>query len=151
MYVCYLCMYAGVSRVCELRPKWGSKGSRQQSLNITCNQQMTTQKMEGAEIEGLGRGRRRGGGMGGGTNMIIASIFAFFYFRLGPDARNHHRSIPDFPLFFRFSCATWRCWFVCTSCSFSGDSFLYSTFTVYSGLHCMKCTHHEQARAFVKH
>lgn len=113
MYVCYLCMYARVSGVCELRPKWGSKGSRQQTLNITCNQQMTTQKMEGAEIEGLSQGRGKGG-----ANMIIASIFAFFYFRLAPDARNHHQSIPDFPLFFRFSCTMWHGWFVCTSCSF---------------------------------
>lgn len=31
-------------------------------VNITCNQQMTTQKMEGAEIEGLDR--CRGGGEG---------------------------------------------------------------------------------------
>lgn len=29
-------------------------------VNITCNQQMTTQKMEGAEMEGLGR--CKGGG-----------------------------------------------------------------------------------------
>lgn len=36
-------------------------------VNIRCNQQMTTQKMEGAEMEGLGRCGRRWdvGGIGG--------------------------------------------------------------------------------------
>lgn len=45
-------------------------------VNTTCNQQMTTQKMEGAEMEGLGQ--CKGGGVRS-TNMIIASIFTFFY------------------------------------------------------------------------
>lgn len=34
-----------------------------------------------------------------GANMIIASIFAFFYFCLCQGARNHCQSIPDFPPF----------------------------------------------------
>lgn len=36
--------------------------------------------------------------------MIIASIFAFFYFCLCPDARNHRQSIADSPPFFMFPC-----------------------------------------------
>lgn len=49
-------------------------------VNIRCNQQMTTQKMEGAEMEGLGRCGRRWNGGGGArsTNMIIASFFFCF-------------------------------------------------------------------------
>lgn len=42
--------------------------------------------------------------MGRSTNMIIASIFAFFYFFLCPDARNHCQSILDSPPFFMFPC-----------------------------------------------
>lgn len=63
---------------------------------------MTTQKMEGVEIgdwtgvEEEGKGRS--------TNMIIASIFAFFYFCLCPDARNHRQSVLDSPPFFMFLC-----------------------------------------------
>lgn len=36
--------------------------------------------------------------------MIIASIFAFFYFCLCPDARNHRQSVLDSPPFFMFLC-----------------------------------------------
>lgn len=47
-------------------------------VNTTCNQQMTTQKTEGAEMEGLGQ-CRGGGEEARSANMIIASIFASFY------------------------------------------------------------------------
>lgn len=41
-------------------------------VNIRCNQQMTTQKMEGAEMEGLGRcGRALDGGMEGGGKGVL--------------------------------------------------------------------------------
>lgn len=104
MYVCYLCMYAWMLWVCV--PAWAwvrQRKSETAEVNITCNQQMTTQKVEGAEIEGLGRCRGRGEG-GRSTNMIIASIFAFFYFCLCPDARNHRQSILDSHPFFMLLC-----------------------------------------------
>ena len=49
-------------------------------VNITCNQQMTTQKMEGAGIERDRVGVEEWGEEARRTNVIIASIFAFFYF-----------------------------------------------------------------------
>ena len=51
----YVCLNA-VSVCARLNP------SEAAEVNITCNQQMTTQKMEGAEIEGLDwcRGGREG-------------------------------------------------------------------------------------------
>lgn len=99
MYVCL-----NTASVCAPVRTWARQWKGETAeVNITCNQQMTTQKMEGAEIEGLGwcgggRGERRS------TNMIIASIFAFFYFCLCPDARNHRQSIPDSPPFFMLPC-----------------------------------------------
>ena len=60
MYVCYLCMYA-CECVYQAGPERGRKKSETAEVNITCNQQMTTQKMEGAEIGGLGRCRGGGG------------------------------------------------------------------------------------------
>ena len=80
-------------------PEW-QRESKTAEVNILCNQQMTTQKMEGAEIEGLAG---CGGGKGRSTNMIIASIFAFFYFCLFQDLRNHPQSILPSP-FFMFLC-----------------------------------------------
>lgn len=47
--------------------------------------------------------------------MIIASIFAFFYFCLCPDARNHRQSIPDSPPFFMFPCSA--VFLICTGFS----------------------------------
>lgn len=97
-------------------------------VNITCNQQMTTQKMEGAEMEGLDRCRRGQGGRS--TNMIIASIFAFFYFCLCPDARNHRQSILWPPPFFTF--LFFAVFFVCTRFSLLSLSLIFFLTIQYS-------------------
>lgn len=65
MYVCYLCMYARMLPACVRarapdRTRVRQRKSEIAEVNIRCNQQMTTQKMEGAEMEGLGQ--CRGGG-----------------------------------------------------------------------------------------
>lgn len=52
--------------------------SEMAEVNTTCNQQMDTQKAEGAEMEGLGQWRG-GGKEARSANVIIASIFASFY------------------------------------------------------------------------
>lgn len=69
-----------------LEPGWTE--SETAEVNATCNQQMTTQKTEWAEMEnwagvgGAGRWKEARS-----TNMIIASIFAFFYSWLDGTAR----------------------------------------------------------------
>lgn len=47
--------------------------------------------------------------------MIIASIFAFFYFCLCPDARNHRQSILDSPPF--FMCLRFAVFLICAGLS----------------------------------
>lgn len=63
MCVCVSCQagWGGADRTGARQPK-----SVIAEVNIRCNQQMTTQRMEGAEMEGLGRcGRNWGPGLGG--------------------------------------------------------------------------------------
>lgn len=61
MYVIYVCMPECCVRVCvPAKTQARQQKSETAEVNITCNQQMTTQKMEGAEIEGLDRCRRGG-------------------------------------------------------------------------------------------
>lgn len=71
MYVIYVCMPECCRRVCACvcmrapdRTRVRQQKSEIAEVNIRCNQQMTTQKMEGAEMEGLsqcrGGGKRQG-------------------------------------------------------------------------------------------
>lgn len=67
MLFMYVCPNAAGARVCLCacarapdRTRVRQQKSEIAEVNIRCNQQMTTQKMEGAEMEGLGQ--CRGGG-----------------------------------------------------------------------------------------
>lgn len=81
MYVIYVCMPKMLSRRAHVpgRARARRPESEVAEVNTTCNQQMTTQKMEGAEMEGLDQCRGGEGEEARSANMIIASIFASFY------------------------------------------------------------------------